>query len=155
MKSVHTYKTLWAQPSLILPWNPCSVSSEVNRASKFAVRGKGACSCVSLGNVLGPPRRMDNKTHHKLRRGSPTGSPATERALHAPFSNRSFKISVVVVSTGSKQLTIAKGGSMIAKSNERADIAIEEGKHSMPCDYASQYALRNPVCLLKHFVIGR
>jgi hypothetical protein len=25
----------------------------------------GACSCVSLGNVLGPPRRMDNKMQHK------------------------------------------------------------------------------------------
>ena len=53
------------RPSWILSRNPCSVSSEFNRASKFAVRGKGACSCVSLGNVLRPLRRMDNKRHHK------------------------------------------------------------------------------------------
>ena len=33
---------------------------------------------------------------------------------------------------------------MIAKSNERGEIAIQEGKHSMLCDWASQYALRKP-----------
>jgi hypothetical protein len=33
---------------------------------------------------------------------------------------------------------------MIAKSNERGKIAINEGKHNMPsCDCASQYALRS------------
>ncbi|CAL8286221.1 unnamed protein product [Arctogadus glacialis] len=42
-----------------------SVTTEFNRDGEIAVRGKGACLCVSLGNVLGPPRRMDIKTHHK------------------------------------------------------------------------------------------
>ncbi|CAL8254775.1 unnamed protein product [Boreogadus saida] len=40
----------------------CSGTTEFNRDGEFAVRGKGACLCVSLGNVLGPPRRMDIKT---------------------------------------------------------------------------------------------
>ena len=40
----------------------CSVTTEFNRDGEIAVRGKGACLCVSLGNVLGPPRQMDIKT---------------------------------------------------------------------------------------------
>ncbi|CAL8314507.1 unnamed protein product [Boreogadus saida] len=43
----------------------CSVTTEFNRDGEFAVLGKGACLCVSLGNVLGPPRRMDIKTQHQ------------------------------------------------------------------------------------------
>ncbi|CAL8288046.1 unnamed protein product [Arctogadus glacialis] len=43
-----------------------SVTTEFNRDREIAVRGKGACLCVSLGNVLGPPRRMDIKTHQDL-----------------------------------------------------------------------------------------
>ncbi|CAL8337066.1 unnamed protein product [Boreogadus saida] len=43
-----------------------SVTTEFNRDGEIAVRGKGACLCVSLGNVLGPPRRMDIKTHQEL-----------------------------------------------------------------------------------------
>jgi hypothetical protein len=55
----------WAHPSSILSRKPRSVTTEFKRDGEFDVRGKGACLCVSLGNVLGPPRRMDNKTQVK------------------------------------------------------------------------------------------
>ena len=66
MKTVH-YMSHWAHPSSILSRKPRSVTAEFKRDGEIDFRGKGACLCVSLGNVLGAPRRMDIKTHHSIR----------------------------------------------------------------------------------------
>ena len=65
MKTVH-YMSNWAHPSSILSRKPRSVTAEFKRDGEIDFRGKGACLCVSLGNVLGAPRRMDIKTHTRV-----------------------------------------------------------------------------------------